>query len=184
MSQSSQHKWYTLRIKGKQEEKIKKSLEEVFQKENAEDIFDKIILPFEEKYVIRRSKKQIVKRYFAYLCICMNIQDKRALRILRSVEGVYGFVGLVGWGDAQTSPTPVPASEINDMLSKVNKSDAQQKVALKTFIKGEEVKIINGAFAGNTATIIKVSGIGKKINASIKVFGKPTTILLDYNQIM
>jgi len=100
--------------------------------------------------------------------------------IIRSINGVIGFLGEVKGGD----PVPLRKSEVNRMLGKVDELaiTADNNVAIP-FSEGETVKVIDGPFNGFNGIIEKVNEEKRKLEVMVKIFGRKTPLELGYMQV-
>ncbi len=185
----SANKWYALKVRGGREEKIKDAIEKAMLKEDLTTYFDKVILPYEKVYTRKKGKKVIKKHYLAYAFISIDLEgikkekkSRNVKEILSDIKGIYGFVGLSGWGDKQ-DPSPIDPEEINYMLGKAQGVDNIQENIDKTFTQGEVVKIIDGPLQGTIGTIKKIAQEKKKLIVVIKIFKSLTETELSYTQV-
>lgn len=177
-------KWYTLRVKGGREEKIKKNIENAILSENLTNYFNEIKAPYERIYVKNKGKKKIKKKYLSYLFIAIDLESSSNIKeLINSVEDVYGFVGLSGWGSKQ-DPVPVSTKEIDIMLGKVQEMDNAEDFIENSFVEGQKIKIISGPFENSIGTIKKVAKSQKKLIVVIKLFKQDLSELeLSYTEV-
>jgi transcriptional antiterminator NusG len=80
-------------------------------------------------------------------------------------------------------PQPMRESEINRILGKVEDSEEQEIVDNTSYIIGESVKVMDGAFNGFTGVIEEVFEEKKKLNVMVKIFGRNAPLELNYSQV-
>ena len=80
-------------------------------------------------------------------------------------------------------PSPLRQSEVNRILGKVDEADELDVQTEQSFITGESVKVMDGAFTGFTGTIQEVFDDKKKLNVIVKIFGRSTPVELNYIQV-
>ena len=163
--------WYTLRVRGGQEEKIKLAILEAVKKKGLEAYLGDLKVPYEKVTVTKKGKKEIRKRYVAYMFVHVNLSNGKIREVIMDVQGVLGFLGSRGWGGKE-EPIPLQQREIDRMLSNIEekKNVAPEKSILE---KGQSVTIIDqeSSLCGFSGEVLEVSKNGKAIQISINVFG-------------
>jgi transcriptional antiterminator NusG len=74
-------------------------------------------------------------------------------------------------------------AEANRMLGKVDESQDMGEELIEPFIKGETVKIIDGPFKDFIGDIEEVYEDRKKLNVTVKIFGRGTEVELNFMQV-
>ena len=54
---------------------------------------------------------------------------------------------------------------------------------LSPFVVGEDVKVMDGPFNGFTGSIAQIFEDRKKLNVTVKIFGRSTPVELNYFQV-
>lgn len=131
-----------------------------------------------------KEKKKIKKKNFfpGYILIRANLFYGEAVYIIKNSPGVLGFVNLSKL-EKSSIPEPIRQSEMNKILSRLDKNGRLEEKLGKSFIIDEIVKIIDGPFTGSTGNIKKVFKDRKKLNIIVKVFGRNIPIELNYIQV-
>jgi transcriptional antiterminator NusG len=141
------------------------------------------MIPYEKVYVMRNGKKQIKeKNYFpGYVLVSADFSHGEVQPVIKNVPGVIGFLGS-GAG-ASRVPIPLRESEINRIFGKFDESNAEDEVMLSPFVVGEDVKVMDGPFNGFTGSIAQIFEDRKKLNVTVKIFGRSTPVELNYFQV-
>ncbi|MBS1645530.1 MAG: KOW motif-containing protein, partial [Bacteroidetes bacterium] len=80
-------------------------------------------------------------------------------------------------------PTPLRKSEVNKMFGTLDEQDEQGVMLAEPYIVGESVKIIDGPFNDFNGTVDEVHDDKKKLKVTVKIFGRPTPVELNYMQV-
>ena len=88
-----------------------------------------------------------------------------------------GFIG-----ESDTTPTPIPAQKVQEILQQVEAGMAAPRP--KTlFTIGERVKVVEGPFRDFTGTVEAVKPERARVRVAVSVFGRPTPVELDFLQV-
>jgi transcriptional antiterminator NusG len=101
---------------------------------------------------------------------------------VNEIPGVLGFLGSNGAG-ASKVPVPLRQSEVNRILGKVDEIDSTEEKLETPYIKGEQVKVMDGPFSGFTGSVEEIFEDKKKLNVMVKIFGRNTPVELSYMQV-
>ena len=177
-------KWYVVRAVSGQEKKVKSYLETEIVRNKMEAFIPEVLIALEKVYEMRNGKKKIRERNFfpGYVLISADFSHGETLHLVKSVPGVIGFLNNERNSSDQI-PSPLRQSEVNRILGKVDEADELDVQTEQSFITGESVKVMDGAFTGFTGTIQEVFDDKKKLNVIVKIFGRSTPVELNYIQV-
>ncbi|MCC5920019.1 MAG: transcription termination/antitermination protein NusG [Cyclobacteriaceae bacterium] len=177
-------KWYVIRAVSGQEKKIKTYLENEIARQKLEEYIPEVLIPSEKVYEMRQGKKRVRERNFfpGYVIVQADISHGEVKHVITGIPGIIGFLGS-GTGASNRIPVPLRESEINRILGRVGEVDIQDEEADNSFIKGESVKVMDGPFSGFTGTIEEIHEERKKINVTVKIFGRNTPVELNFMQV-
>ena len=96
--------------------------------------------------------------------------------MIKDIQKVTGFLGTTG------NPTPVSENEINKILGSIKEGSLAPKTEV-TFDIGEQVKVCDGPFASFSGLVEEVDEEKSRLKVSVSIFGRPTPIDLEYNQV-
>ncbi|MBV6646948.1 MAG: KOW motif-containing protein, partial [Cyclobacteriaceae bacterium] len=102
--------------------------------------------------------------------------------VVKNIPGVIGFLGEGGMGGSK-DPVALRQAEINRILGKVDEVEEYEEKLDTPFIVGESVKVMDGPFSGFTGTVEEVFEDRKKLNVTVKIFGRNTPVELNYIQV-
>jgi transcriptional antiterminator NusG len=102
--------------------------------------------------------------------------DKDLYHMIKNIKKVSGFLGSKG------VPAPVSDKEIDKILGQIKDGVAQPKSAIEYNI-GEKVQVIDGPFASFNGLIEDIDEEKLRLKVSVSIFGRPTPVDLEYNQV-
>lgn len=171
-------KWYVVQAYSGYENKVKSSLEERIRQNNLENFFGEILVPKESQAAAQNaaaSKRARAKNFFpGYVFVQMDLNEK-TWHLVKDTPKVNGFVG-------GQHPTVVSDAEISAIAQQVADGAVKPKPRI-SFDVGENVRVIDGAFANFTGTIEEVKPEKQKIRVLVSIFGRATPVELDYGQV-
>ncbi len=171
--------WYSLRVMSGKEEKIKSSIfrELEYEPDIAKSIED-ILIPTENVVHIKNGKKLVKKKVFfpgyILLKMKMNIQTKF---FIENIDGVMSFVG------PKASPQSLNDDEIKRIVGSIDGDDTTVHDIEIPFKVGDSVKVIDGPFKDFDGLVQEIND-RNRIKVNVNIFGRPTPIELNFNQII
>ena len=96
--------------------------------------------------------------------------------MIKNIQKVTGFLGTTG------TPVPVPEKEIDKILGNIKEGTLAPKTKV-SFDVGEQVKVCEGPFASFNGLVEEVDEDKSRLKVSVSIFGRPTPIELEYNQV-
>lgn len=175
--------WFVLHTLSAQELKVRDSIEKRMKSEEMQDCIKEVLVPMERVAEVRGGKKSVSSRklYPGYVFIHMALLDENERIIekpwyfIRDTQGVIGFVG----GDR---PSPTAPEEIDEIKERITESEETERPKVD-FEAGENVKINDGVFMGNTGVIEEVDAERGKLKVTVNIFGRSTPVELEYWQV-
>lgn len=177
---AEEKKWYVLRVISGKEKKLKDLIELEISRSNFPDVISQILVPTEKVYKLRKGKKVITEKnlFPGYMLIeaSTNKLAGELVSLINSVNGVIHFLG-------KENPYPLPKSEVNRILGKVDEMTETGGSASEPFLVGESVKITDGPFNDFNGTIEEVQEDKKKLKVTVRIFGRKTPVELNFMQV-
>src|SRR5262249_46942302 len=103
--------------------------------------------------------------------------DDRTFHLVKNTPKITGFLG-------GTKPTPVPEREITGVQTNIAEGAKGAKKTVKVvFEAGDSVRVIDGPFANFSATVEEVKQDKQKVKVSLSMFGRATSVELDFAQV-
>lgn len=177
--------WYVIRAVSGQEKKIKSYLDNEIHRQKLEEVIPQVLIPSEKVYEMRNGKKRVREKSFfpGYIMIEADLTNNRALDMILNMPGVLGFLGNSQVGTTTKVPVPLRQSEVNRMLGRMEEETQEIATPTVAFLRGENVKVVDGPFGGFIGTVEEVFDDRKKLNVVVKIFGRNTPVELSYAQV-
>jgi transcriptional antiterminator NusG len=171
--------WYIIQTFSGFEQKVAETLKDIIKNKEKllEDKVEDVLVPTHEVTEVKRGKRvQRKKKYFpSYVLVKMEM-NKDLYHMIRNINKVTGFLGTTG------IPAPVPEKEINKIMGRIKEGTLAPKTQI-TFDIGEQVKVCEGPFASFSGLVEEVDEEKSRLKVSVSIFGRPTPIDLEYNQV-
>ena len=175
--------WYAVQTYSGHENKVQKLIQRRIEEQDAspkeQEIRD-VLVPTQEVVEIRNGKRVTVTRrlYPGYVLVNMDL-NQRTMHTVNNIQGVIKFVG------SGKSPQPLHEEEINKILGiKVEKDDDDDESHEEIpFHLGQVVEVIQGPFSDFSGTIKEVYPEKGKVKVEVSLFGRPTSVELDFTQL-
>jgi len=169
--------WYIVQSHSNFENKVAKLIKDEAQKLKILDKIEEIIVPTHDITEVRRGKRvQRKKKYFPGYVLIKSEMSDNLYHMIKNIKKVSGFLGSKG------IPAPVSDKEIEKILGQIKDGVAQPKSAID-YTVGEKVQVIDGPFASFSGLIEDIDEDKSRLKVSVSIFGRPTPVDLDYNQV-
>ena len=175
--------WYALHVLSGQEKKVKESLERRAKTEEMGDLIREVVIPTERVSEVKRGKKIESERKLhpGYVYINMFLRDEEKKLVERTWYFVRETNGVIGFADGD-NPQPIRPSEVETMLGQMR--EREEKVLPKVaFSIGDKVKVGDGPFQNQEGLIEGVDMERGKLKVSVNMFGRSTSLELEYWQV-
>ena len=169
--------WYIVQTFSGFEHKVANILKDIIKKKNLNEKITEVLVPIHEVTEVKRGKRvQRKKKYFpSYVLVKMEM-NKELYHIIKNIQKVTGFLGTTG------NPVPVSDDEIDKILGNIKEGLLVPEPSV-TFDIGEQVKVCEGPFASFSGLVEEVDEEKSSLKVSVSIFGRPTPIELEYNQV-
>ena len=169
--------WYIVQAHSNFENKVAKQIKEECDKLKISEKIEEIVVPTHNITEVKRGKRvQRKKKYFpGYVLIKSELNDQ-VYHIIKNLKKVSGFLGSKG------VPVAVSQKEIDRILGQIKDGVVQPKTGIEYNI-GEKVQVIDGPFASFNGLIEDVDEDKSRLKVSVSIFGRPTPVDLEYNQV-
>jgi transcriptional antiterminator NusG len=105
------------------------------------------------------------------------IMNERTLHAINNIQGVIKFVG------SGTDPQPLRQDEINKILGIEIEGEEELEEEVPFHI-GQVVEVTAGPFTDFSGTVQEVYPDKGKVKVEVSLFGRPTSVELDFTQLL
>ncbi|MDE0470319.1 MAG: transcription termination/antitermination protein NusG [Ekhidna sp.] len=182
-----EHKWYVVRAVSGKERRVKEAIENEIVRQKLADYIPQVLIPSEKVFEMRNGKKRVREKSFfpGYILIQADFSNGEVQHLVTNkdlIPNVIGFLSATGTSTTK-NPLPLRQSEVNRILGRVDEAEEYEEELDTPFIVGESVKVMDGPFSGFTGTVEEVFKERKKLDVTVKIFGRNTPIELNYTQV-
>ena len=175
------HRWYAIQTTSGHENKVRSLIQRKIDQDPrpaAERPIRQALVPTQEVVEIKNGKKVTVERklFPGYVLVEMDM-NQETLHTINSIQGVIKFVGQ------ERFPQPLRPEEVNRLLGIAEEVEEQEPVEEIPFLVGQAVAITEGPFTDFNGTVEEVMPDKGKVRVSVSLFGRPTSVELDYLQL-
>jgi transcriptional antiterminator NusG len=175
-----EHRWYAIQTTSGHENKVRSLIQRKIDADpHAPDerLIRQALVPTQEAVEIKNGKKVAVERkiYPGYVLVEM-VMNQDTLHTINGIQGVIKFVGH------ERFPMALRPEEVNRLLGIAEAEEAAPKEEIP-FLVGQAVAITEGPFTDFNGTVEEVMADKGKVRVSVSLFGRPTSVELDYLQL-
>ena len=169
--------WYIVQAFSGFEQKVADTIKEKIKKKELNDKITDVVVPIHEVTVVKKGKRvQKKKKYFPSYVLLKMEMNKELYHMIKNIQKVTGFLGTTG------DPAPVSGKEIDKILGNIKEGSLTPEPSL-SFEVGEQVKVCEDPFSSFSGLVEEVDEEKLKLKVSVSIFGRPTPIELEYNQV-
>jgi transcriptional antiterminator NusG len=175
------HRWYAVQTTSGHENKVRSLVQRKIDTDPTapeQRAIRQALVPTEQVVEIKAGKKVTVERkvYPGYVLVEMVV-DQESLHTINSIQGVIKFVGK------DRDPQPLRPDEVNRLLGIADETVEEAPKEEIPFLVGQAVAITEGPFTDFNGTVEDVIADKGKVRVSVSLFGRPTSVELDYLQL-
>jgi transcription termination/antitermination protein NusG len=176
-----EHRWYAIQTTSGHENKVRSLVQRKIDQDSAtpeQKLIRQALVPTQEVVEIKNGKKVTVERklYPGYVLVEM-VMNQDTLHVINGIQGVIKFVGH------DRLPQPLRPEEVNRLLGIADEAEAAAPKEEIPFLVGQAVAITEGPFTDFNGTVEEVMPDKGKVRVSVSLFGRPTSVELDYLQL-
>jgi transcriptional antiterminator NusG len=173
-----EHRFYAIQTTAGHENKVRSLIQpkiEADPRPAEERSIRQALVPTQEVVEIKNGKKVTVERkiFPGYVLVEM-VMTQETLHTINGIQGVIKFVGH------ERLPQPLRPEEVNRLLGIVDEVEEAAPKEEIPFLVGQAVAITEGPFTDFNGTVEEVMADKGKVRVSVSLFGRPTSVELDY----
>mgnify|MGYP001608646013 FL=1 len=167
--------WYAIHTYAGYENVVLRNLKQRIDSLGMHDKIFNVIVPIENKIKIKAGKRVEVeeKIYPGYVLVDMIVTDD-SWYVVRNTPRVTGFVG------AGVNPVPLKKEEVDYLFKRMNAGTTKHNIDL---VIGESILITDGPFKDLEGKINFIDKERGKVKVLVSMFGRETTVALDFLQV-
>ena len=170
-------KWYVIQTYSGYEAKVKEALLQRIKEHHMEDRYGEVLIPTETVTEQRAGGKTRTRQktsFPGYIFVEMEMSEE-VWHVVKDTPKVTGFIG-------QQRPQEVPRSHIDEVRNIMIEGAVKPKPRV-SFEAGDEIRVIDGAFANFSGTVEEVKPDKQKLRVKVSIFGRATPVELDFSQV-
>ena len=176
------HRWYAIQTTSGHENKVRSLIQRKIDADAAPSEARRLrqaLVPTEQVVEIKQGKKVTVERkvYPGYVLVEMVLGED-TLHEINAIQGVIKFVG-----NKDREPQALRDEEVRRLLGIAVEEETAAPREEIPFLVGQAVAITDGPFTDFNGTVEDVMPDKGKVRVSVSLFGRPTTVELDYLQL-
>ena len=181
MLTTTTHRWYAVQTTAGHENKVRTLLQRRIDTDPTpaeERPIRQVLVPTQTVVEVKNGKKvEVEKRTFPGYVLVEMIVNQDTQHTVNGLQGVIKFVGK------DKEPAPLRDDEVRRLLGIVDEKAAAAPVEEIPFLVGQAVQITEGPFTDFNGTVEEVMPEKGKVRVSVSLFGRPTSVELDYLQL-
>ena len=175
------HRFYAIQTTAGHENKVRSLIQRKIEADPRpadERMIRQALVPTQEVVEIKNGKKVNVERkiFPGYVLVEM-LMSQETLHQINGIQGVIKFVGH------ERLPQPLRPEEVNRLLGIADEVEEAAPKEEIPFLVGQAVAITEGPFTDFNGTVEEVMADKGKVRVSVSLFGRPTSVELDYLQL-
>ena len=176
-----ERRWFAIQTTAGHENKVRSLIERHINadpKPEEERLISQALVPTQQVVEIKNGKKvEVERKVFPGYVLVEMVMNQTTLHTINNIQGVIKFVGQ-GW-----TPQPLRREEVNRLLGVEDEVDEEVAREEIPFMIGQVVEISEGPFSEFSGTVEEVVPEKGKVKVAVSLFGRPTTVELDYLQL-
>jgi transcriptional antiterminator NusG len=178
---ADEKRWYAIQTYSGHENKVQKLVARKIEEEPGatpeEKQISDVLVPTQDVVEIKNGKRvTVTKRLYPGYVLVNMVMNERTLHVVNNIQGVIKFVG------SGKTPQPLREEEINKILGIEVEEEKEAREEIPFHI-GQVVEVTAGPFTDFSGTVQEVYADKGKVKVEVSLFGRPTSVELDYTQL-
>ncbi len=174
---SDDERWYAIQTQARHENRVRRLIQQEIDRGSgpAKEILE-VLVPTHEVVEIRRGKRvPVIKPLYPGYVLVRMVLNERTEHAISAMKGVR-FVTHGG------DPQPLREEEVNRILGIEEAEEVEGREEIP-FRAGQVVEVIQGPFTDFSGTVQEVYPEKGKVKVEVSLFGRPTSVELDFTQL-
>lgn len=169
--------WFVVNVHTGCEDKVARNLREQIDKRRLNAMFGEILVPTREVTEVKAGKRvKSEKKFFPGYIVVQMVMTNETFSLVKLMPQVVMFLGQ------KNKPIAVSEEEARRLLKQVE--DGANYIADDIEYEiGQEVHVVDGPFANFNGVVSEVDNVKQKMTVTILVFGRETSVELDFSQV-
>ena len=168
--------WFVVNVHTGCEDKVARGLREQIDKRRLNALFGEILVPTREVTEIKGGKRvKSEKKFFPGYIVVQMVLNNETFSLVKLMPQVVMFLG------AKNKPIAVSEEEARRLQKQVEEGAVSDEDV--EYEVGQEVHVIDGPFNGFNGIVAEVDNLKQKMTATILVFGRETSVELNFNEV-
>jgi len=185
VGQGGEKSWYVVHARSNCERLVAEAIRAQVRERGLAHLFENeagaggIMVPAEKVVEVRGQRINAERKFFpGYVLIRADLTDD-LFRLIAATPDVIGFLG----GSKVSPPIALTEAEAARILHQVRTEIEVRIRPSVSFEIGEQVRVADGPFASFNGVIEEVDETSGRVKAAVDIFGRPTPVELEFNQI-
>ncbi len=169
-------KWFVFWTLSGRELKVKKILDRLVEEHGLSGKVGRILVPMQTIPKVRKGKRYLVDKpiFRGYILVEME-PDPEVLEKLTATGALRALI-------AKDTMITLTDEEVERIMETVRR-EQEKKEKEVPFLKGERVKIVDGAFADFVGEVEEVYPERGQLKVRVNIFGRSTPVILNFLQV-
>ncbi|MDR1027123.1 MAG: transcription termination/antitermination protein NusG [Rickettsiales bacterium] len=168
-------RWYMVSVTSGLENRVAQMIREKIIAAKLNPLFGEIMVPEREVVEIKKGRREkTLKKFFpGYVVIQMEMTNE-SFTLVKQTPNVVMFLGQ------KNKPIPITDAEAARLKRQMEETESLDD---SNYEVDQEVRVIDGPFANFNGVVKEVDNVKQKMTAVIAVFGRETSVNLDFSQV-
>ncbi len=169
-------KWFVFWTLSGRENKVKRILERLVEEKGLSEKVGRILIPMQTIPKVRKGKRYLVDKpiFRGYILVEME-PDPEVIEKLTATGALRALI-------AKDTMITLTDEEVERIMETVRR-EQEKKEKEVPFLKGERVKIVDGAFADFVGEVEEVYPERGQLKVRVNIFGRSTPVILNFLQV-
>ena len=171
--------WYVIHTYAGFEGRVKTSILERANQMGMTEKLGQVLVPTEDVIEIKGGKRRTSKKKFLPGYVLVELETPLTDETVQMIKDTPKVTGFVGGG---ARPVALSQEEADLLLKQVDSGTGGPREQIR-FVKGDNVRIIDGPFLGFNGLVDDVDTVHNRVKLLVSIFGRSTPVELGFLQV-